>query len=154
MGDIQHTGHTMEDMEDMDIGEEKRGPLMLNLSQLLMLRLMPILGIPMDMVLDTMVDTEVMGILHTGHTMEDMEDMEDMDIGEERRDPLTLNLSQLLMLMLNLGTLLMVMVLDTLMVDMADGVDMEDTVVGTTMESNSITYQKLRLQDLSLMTLL
>merc|ERR1712183_486940 len=123
--DIQHTGHTMEDMEDMDIGEEKRGPLMLNLSQLLMLRLMPILGIPMDMVLDTMVDTEVMDIQHTGHTMEDMEDM---DIGEERRDPLTLNLSQLLMLMLNLGTLLMVMVLDTLMVDMADGVDMADTV--------------------------
>merc|ERR1712106_750811 len=84
--DIQHTGHTMEDMEDMDIGEEKRGPLMLNLSQLLMLRL--ILGIPMDMVLDTMVDPEVMDIQHTGHTMEDMEDM---DIGEERRDPLTLN---------------------------------------------------------------
>merc|ERR1719186_950369 len=82
--DIQHTGHTMEDMEDMDIGEERRGPLMLNLSQLLMLRLMPILGIPpMDMVLDTMVDTEVMDIQHTGHTMEDMEDM---DIGEERRD--------------------------------------------------------------------
>merc|ERR1712123_193470 len=140
--DIQHTGHTMEDMEDMDIGEEKRGPLMLNLSQLLMLRLMPILGIPMDMVLDTMVDTE------------------DMDIGEERRDPLTLNPSQLLMLMLNLGTLPMDMVLDTLMVDMADGVDMvdtvdmADTVVGTTMESNSIMYQKLRLQDLSLTTLL
>merc|ERR1711892_924364 len=128
--DIQHTGHTMEDMEDMDIGEEKRGPLMLNLSQLLMLRLMPILGIPMDMVLDTMVDTE------------------DMDIGEERRDPLTLNLSQPLMLMLNLGTLPMDMVLDTLMVDMAD------TVVGTTMESNYIMYQKLRLQDLSLTTLL
>merc|ERR1712123_101329 len=156
--DIQHTGHTMEDMEDMDIGEERRGPLMLNLSQLLMLRLMPIPGIPpMDMVLDTMVDTDILDIQHTGHTMEDMEDM---DIGEERRDPLTLNLSQLLMLMLNLGTLLMVMVLDTLMVDMADGVDMadtvdmEDTVVGTTMESNSITYQKLRLQDLSLMTLL
>merc|ERR1712106_416042 len=155
--DIQHTGHTMEDMEDMDIGEEKRGPLMLNLSQLLMLRLMPILGIPMDMVLDTMVDTEVMDIQHTGHTMEDMEDM---DIGEERRDPLTLNLSQLLMLMLNLGTLPMDMVLDMLMVDMADGVDMvdtvdmADTVVGTTMESNSITYQKLRLQDLSLTTLL
>merc|ERR1712123_161124 len=130
-------------MEDMDIGEEKRGPLMLNLSQLLMLRLMPILGIPMDMVLDTMVDTEVMDIQHTGHTMEDMEDM---DIGEERRDPLTLNLSQLLMLMLNLGTLPMDMVLDTLMVDMADGVDMvdtvdmADTVVGTTMESNSIMY--------------
>merc|ERR1719186_2526363 len=99
--DIQHTGHTMEDMEDMDIGEEKRGPLMLNLSQLLMLRLMPILGIPMDMVLDTMVDTEVMDIQHTGHTMEDME------IGEEKRDPLTLNLSQLLMLMLNLSQLLM-----------------------------------------------
>merc|ERR1719186_1599856 len=98
----------MEDMEDMDIGEERRGPLMLNLSQLLMLRLMPILGIlPMDMVLDTMVDTEVMDIQHTGHTMEDMEDMEDMDIGEERRDPL----------MLNLSPLLMVMVLDTLMVD-------------------------------------
>merc|ERR1719508_105205 len=134
----------MEDMEDMDIGEEKRGPLMLNLSQLLMLRLMPILGIPMDMVLDTMVDTEVMDIQHTGHTMEDMEDM---DIGEERRDPLTLNPSQLLMLMLNLGTLPMDMVLDMLMVDMAD---MADTVVGTTMESNSITYQKLRLQDLSL----
>merc|ERR1711892_594259 len=154
--DIQHTGHTMEDMEDMDIGEEKRGPLMLNLSQLLMLRLMPILGIPMDMVLDTMVDTEVMDIQHTGHTMEDMEDM---DIGEERRDPLTLNLSQLLMLMLNLGTP-MDMVLDTLMVDMADGVDMvdtvdmADTVVGTTMESNSIMYQKLRLKDLSLTTLL
>merc|ERR1712183_891833 len=128
-----------------DIGEEKRGPLMLNLSQLLMLRLMPILGIPMDMVLDTMVDTEVMDIQHTGHTMEDMEDM---DIGEERRDPLMLNLSQLLMLMLNLGTLPMDMVLDTLMVDMAD------TVVGTTMESNSIMYQKLRLQDLSLTTLL
>merc|ERR1719186_2212236 len=89
-----------------------------------------------------------------------MEDMEDMDIGEERRDPLTLNPSQLLMLMLNLGTLPMDMVLDTLMVDMADGgdmvdtVDMEDTVVDTTMESNSITYQKLRLQDLSLTTLL
>merc|ERR1711892_71217 len=113
--------------QDMDIGEEKRGPLMLSLSQLLMLRLMPILGIPMDMVLDTMEDTEV------------------MDIGEERRDPLTLNLSQLLML--NLGTLPMDMVLDTLMVDM---VDMADTVVGTTMESNSIMYQKLRLQDLSL----
>merc|ERR1712123_536732 len=145
--DIQHTGHTMEDMEDMDIGEEKRGPLMLNLSQLLMLRLMPILGIPMDMVLDTMVDTEVMDIQHTGHTMEDMEVM---DIGEERGDPLTLNLS----------TLPMDMVLDTLMVDMADGVDMvdtvdmADTVVGTTMESNSIMYQKLRLQDLSLTTLL
>merc|ERR1711892_856429 len=149
--DIQHTGHTMEDMEDMDIGEEKRGPLMLNLSQLLMLRLMPILGIPMDMVLDTMVDTEVMDIQHTGHTMEDMEDM---DIGEERRDPLTLNLSQLLMLMLNLGTLPMDMVLDTLMMDMVDTVDMADTVVGTTMESNSIMYQKLRLQDLSLTTLL
>merc|ERR1739838_467408 len=103
------------------------------------------------MVLDTMVGTEVMDIQHTDHTMEDMEDM---DIGEERRDPLTLNLSQLLMLMLNLGTLPMDMVLDTLMVDMADGVDMEDTVVGTTMESNSITYQKLRLQDLSLTTLL
>merc|ERR1712106_918335 len=99
--DIQHTGHTMEDMEDMDIGEEKRGPLMLNLSQLLMLRLMPILGIPMDMVLDTMVDTEVMDIQHTGHTM-------------------------------------------------VDTVDMADTVVGTTMESNSIMYQKLRSQDLSL----
>merc|ERR1740128_1038641 len=113
---------------------------------------MPILGIPsMDMVLDTMVDTVVMDIQHTGHTMEAMEDM---DIGEERRDPLTLNLSQLLMLMLNLGTLLMVMVLDTHRVDMADTVDMEDTVVGTTMESNSITYQKLRLQDLSLTTLL
>merc|ERR1719186_2175920 len=129
---------------------------MLNLSQLLMLRLMPILGIPpMDMVLDTMVDTEVMDIQHTGHTMEDMEDM---DIGEERRDPLTLNPSQLLML--KLGTLPMDMVLDMLMVDMADGVDMvdtvdmADTVVGTTMESNSITYQKLRLQDLSLTTLL
>merc|ERR1712106_49392 len=143
--DIQHTGHTMEDMEDMDIGEERRGPLMLNLSQLLMLRLMPILGIPpMDMVLDTMVDTDILDIQHTGHTMEDMEDL---DIGDERRDPLMLNLSQLLMLMLNLGTLLMVMVLDTLIVDM------EDTVVDTTMESNSITYQKLRLQDLSLMTL-
>merc|ERR1711892_1421042 len=116
ISDIQHTGHTM---EDMDIGEERRGLLMLNLSQLLMLRLMPIPGIPpMDMVL---------------------EDMVDMDIGEERRDPLTLNPSQLLMLMLNLGTL---------------PVDMADTVVGTTMESNSITYQKLRLQDLSLTTLL
>merc|ERR1740128_1334195 len=107
---------------------------------------MPILGIPpMDMVLDTMVDTDILDIQHTGHTMEAMEDM---DIGEERRDPLTLNLSQLLMLMLNLGTLLMAMVLDTLTVDMAD------TVVGTTMESNSIMYQKLRLQDLSLTTLL
>merc|ERR1712106_603356 len=119
-----------------------------------MLRLMPIPGIPpMDMVLDTMVDTDIMDIQHTGHTMEDMEDM---DIGEERRGPLMLNLSQLLMLMLmlNLGTLPMDMVLDTLMVDMADGVDMADTVVGTTMESNSITYQKLRLQDLSLTTLL
>merc|ERR1712123_163096 len=87
-------------MEDMDIGEEKRGPLMLNLSQLLMLRLMPILGIPMDMVLDTL--------------------MVDMADG----------------------------------VDMVDTVDMADTVVGTTMESNSIMYQKLRLQDLSLTTLL
>merc|ERR1711892_977667 len=133
--DILHTGHTM---EDTDIGEERRG--MPSLWPTQMLRLMPIPGIPpMDMVLDTMVDTDVLDIQHTGHTMEDMEDM---DIGGERRGPLTLNLSQLLML--NLGTLLMVMVLDTLMVDMADGVDMadtvdmEDTVVGTTMESNSI----------------
>merc|ERR1711892_109013 len=100
-------------MEDMDIGEERRGPLMLNLSQLLMLRLMPILGIPpMDMVLDTMVGTDIMDIQHTGHTMEDMEDM---DIGEEKRGPLMLNLSQLLMLRLMpiLG-IPMDMVLDTM----------------------------------------
>merc|ERR1711892_496350 len=118
-----------------------------------MLRLMPIPGTDhMDTVLATMVDMDIMDIQHTGHTMEDM------DIGEERRGLLMLNLSQLLMLMLILGTLPMDMVLDTLMVDMADGVDMvdtvdmADTVVGTTMESNSIMYQKLRLQDLSLTT--
>merc|ERR1712117_609602 len=79
------------DHMDMDTGEERRGPLssQLSLDLILMLMPMPMLG------MDTMV---MPGHGHMDGA--DTTDHMDMDTGEERRGPLTSQLSLDLILML------------------------------------------------------
>merc|ERR1712122_182663 len=85
------------DHMDMDTGEEKRGPLtsQLSLDLILMLMPMPMLG------MDTMV---MPGHGHMDGV--DTTDHMDMDTGEERRGPLTSQLSLDLILMLMLMPML------------------------------------------------
>merc|ERR1719384_515598 len=79
---------------DMVIGERRRGPLMLSLPPMPMLKPMLTLGILMDMALvTTMVDTMV----DTDHTTPATIDLMDTVIGEKRRDLLMLNLPLTLM---------------------------------------------------------
>merc|ERR1712064_256424 len=124
---MEDTLDTIDHMVDMDIMErEMLSPLQ---NQLLMLRLMPMLGMePMDMlVLDMLA---MLDIMDTVHTLMDTDTTDHTTMDTTERDPLKQLLNPLLMLMLMLGMVMpMVDTHTTVVTDMEvmpDHTPMED----------------------------